>query len=150
MVDFVSSHVVGTSVVDLYAGVGTFAAFVESDQMDVVAVEKQKKCLELARKNLTSTEFFTQTAEHWSRVNRGRQVDTVIVDPPRTGLESTLVDTIASWEPQAILYVSCDSVTLSRDVKRFSEHGYKMKALRVFDLYPQTSHVETAVFLSKR
>lgn len=147
VVSFVQEYVAGSTIVDLYAGVGTFSAFVEGPNRHVVAVERDEKCLSLAQRNLAHTEFFTQTAERWSRKNEEQRADTVIVDPPRAGLEARLVRTIASWEPKAIIYVSCDSVTLARDCRRFAEVGYRMHAMQVFDLYPQTSHIESAVVL---
>ena len=149
MITFVSSRVTGTRIMDLYAGVGTFSAFVEGPDRQVVAVERDKRCLELAAKNLGHTEFFPQSAEHWSRTQRNRIVDTVIVDPPRTGLDQEVVDAIAGWKAATIIHVSCDSVTLARDCKRFVAHGYRVTALQVFDLYPQTSHAECAVVLSR-
>ena len=149
MVDCVASQTTGTTIVDLYAGVGTFAAFVESPERRVVAVEKDKRCLSLAQKNLRYTEFLTQSAEQFSRVYTTQQVDTVIVDPPRSGLDAKVVHTIASWKPQQIIYVSCDSVTLARDCSRFERFGYRVKTLQVFDLYPQTSHIECIVTISQ-
>lgn len=149
MVDFVKNHVEGKTIVDLYAGVGTFAAFLEGPDRQVVAVERDKRCLQLAEKNLSHTEFFPQTAEHWVRMQKDRQVDTVIVDPPRTGLDAKVIGAICSWKPLSVVYVSCDSVTLARDCKKFAEKGFKVKALQVFDLYPQTSHVEAAVLISR-
>ncbi len=145
MVDFVKSYAVGSTVIDLFAGVGTFSAFVESPEVNVIAVERDSRCLALAQKNLTNTEFFTQKAEYWSKKRGKDPVDTVIVDPPRTGLDKQLVETISSWNPQVIIYMSCDSVTQARDIKRFGEHGYRVKVLQVFDLYPQTSHIESGV-----
>ena len=147
MVESVLSHVTGTQVMDLYAGVGTFSAFVEGEGRTVIAVERDKRCLELARKNLEATEFFTQSAEHWARSGRTVDVDTVIVDPPRTGLGKEVVDAIASWNPTKVVYVSCDSGTFARDCKRFSSHGYHLDTLQLFDLYPQTSHTETIAVL---
>lgn len=148
MVEFVRTRVTGTSIVDLYAGVGTFSAFVEGHDRQVVAVERDKRCLELARKHLLQTEFFTQSAEHWGRSRRSARVDTVIVDPPRTGLDRDVVEAIASWKPETIIYMSCDNVTLARDCKRLAAHGYRVDTLRVFDLYPQTSHIECGVVLT--
>lgn len=147
MIDFITRYAKGETIVDLYAGVGTFAAFLESEERELIAVERNKRCLELAKRHLSHTEFFPQTAEHFSRMNKGKRVNTVIVDPPRTGLESTVVRTIGTWEPEAIIYISCDSVTLARDCKRFAEQGYHVKVVQVIDLYPQTSHVETACLL---
>ncbi|MCK9286324.1 MAG: class I SAM-dependent RNA methyltransferase [Sphaerochaetaceae bacterium] len=149
MVDFVRSHAVGNRVMDLYSGVGLFAAFLEEPGREVIAVERNERALELARKNLSSsTQLYTQSVEHWSR-SQNESVDTVVVDPPRSGLGGEVVDAISSWEPKVVIYVSCNSVTLARDIKRFAQSGYKPKLLQVFDVYPQTSHVETVVMLSR-
>ncbi|PKL12246.1 MAG: class I SAM-dependent RNA methyltransferase [Spirochaetae bacterium HGW-Spirochaetae-8] len=149
MVDFVRDRVTGKRIMDLYSGVGTFAAFVEGEGRSVVAVERDARCLELASKNLQATEFFTQSAEHWARSRKAQAVSTVIVDPPRGGLDETVVAALGSWRPKTILYISCNSVTLARDIKRLSIHGYRVKAFQMFDLYPQTSHTEVAVSLEK-
>ena len=149
MVDFVKAYTTGTTIVDLYAGVGTFAAFIEREDYEVIAVERDPRCLSLARKHLQYTQFFSKSAEHYQRSTPERPVDTVIVDPPRTGLDRQTIDTICSWKPQRIVYVSCDSVTLARDCKVLTQQGYHIQVLQVFDLYPQTSHVETAVMLSR-
>jgi 23S rRNA (uracil1939-C5)-methyltransferase len=134
---------------DLYSGVGLFAAFLEEPGREVIAVERNERALELARKNLSSsTQLYTQSVEHWSR-SQNESVDTVVVDPPRSGLGGEVVDAISSWEPKVVIYVSCNSVTLARDIKRFAQSGYKPKLLQVFDVYPQTSHVETVVMLSR-
>jgi 23S rRNA (uracil1939-C5)-methyltransferase len=149
MIDFVKNHISGNRIMDLYSGVGTFAAFVEGEGKSVIAVERDERCLELAKKNLHSTEFFTQSAEHWVRSRKGEKVSTVIVDPPRGGLDTTVVKALGLWRPKTIIYVSCNSVTLARDIKRFAEFGYRVRDFQVFDLYPQTSHVEMAVCLDK-
>ncbi|MHC1693109.1 MAG: class I SAM-dependent RNA methyltransferase [Sphaerochaetaceae bacterium] len=143
MVECVKNHVTGDRIMDLYSGVGTFAAFLEGEGRSVVAVERDKRCLELAKMNLVDTEFFAQNAEHWVRTQKDCRVSTVVVDPPRTGLDVSVVRAIGIWRPQTVVYVSCDSVTLARDVKRFAREGYALKTFQVFDLYPQTSHVES-------
>lgn len=149
MVDFVKTYTTGTTIVDLYAGVGTFAAFVEREDYEVIAIERDSRCLALAQKHLQYAKFFTKSAEQYYRSPAEGQVDTVIVDPPRTGLDKQTIEAIYSWKPQRIIYVSCDSVTLSRDCKNFAQQGYALQVLQVFDLYPQTSHIEAAVVLSR-
>ena len=149
MVDFVTTHVTGDRVMDLYSGVGLFAAFLESRCTSVIAVEQDKRCLELARKHLgEKTEFFSEPVEQWSRSYK-KNIDSVVVDPPRGGLDAQVVKAIVSWSPETIVYVSCNSVTLARDLKRFEQLGYKPEVMQMFDLYPQTSHVETIVMLSR-
>ena len=146
LVDYVVSQVRGPSVMDLYSGVGTFSAFLE-DKYDVTAVEINKHCLSLARKHLKNTSFFTSPVEKWNP--KVSSVDTVIVDPPRVGLDKAVPQMIASWKPSRIIYVSCYAPTLHRDVKRLEELGYRAESLRMFDFYASTPHVETVVLMSK-
>ena len=75
--------------------------------------------------------------------------DVIIVDPPRKGCEENLLHTMASMQPDRIVYVSCDSATLARDVKVLGELGYEVKKVRGVDQFPMTCHVETVVLLSK-
>ena len=145
LVDYVVSQVRGPSVMDLYSGVGTFSAFLE-DKYDVTAVEINKHCLSLARKHLKNTSFFTSPVEKWNP--KVSSVDTVIVDPPRVGLDKAVPQMIASWKPSRIIYVSCYAPTLHRDVKRLEELGYRAESLRMFDFYASTPHVETVVLMS--
>ena len=78
------------------------------------------------------------------------KVDTVIVDPPRVGLDKAVPQMIASWNPKRIVYVSCFAPTMHRDVKRLAELGYEPRSLRIFDFYAQTPHVETVVLMSRK
>ena len=144
LIDYVVSLTEGPKVMDLYSGVGTFSAFLE-DRFDVTAVEINKACLSLARSHLKRTEFFTSPVEKWNP--RTRQVNTVIVDPPRVGLDRKVPEMIASWKPDRIIYVSCFAPTMHRDIKRLKELGYEPQSLKVFDFYAQTPHVETCVLL---
>ena len=145
LVDYVVSLVQGPSVMDLYSGVGTFSAFLE-DKYDVTAVEINKHCLSLARMHLKNTRFFTSPVEKWNP--RVSSVDTVIVDPPRVGLDKAVPRMIASWNPSRIIYVSCYAPTLHRDVKRLEELGYRAESLRIFDFYANTPHTETVVLMT--
>lgn len=149
LISFVIKQVVGPRVMDLYAGVGTFSSFLEPMDFDVVAVERDPRCLELARRNLSRTGFFTGDVKHWG-AGRPMTVDTVVVDPPRVGLDSGVPEMIASWRPQRIVYVSCDSVTLARDLQRFVQQGYIPNSVKVFDFYPQTFHQETVLVLDRK
>ena len=146
LIDYVVSLTEGPDVMDLYSGVGTFSAFLE-DRFNVTAVEINKYCLSLAKSHLKHTQFFTSPVENWNP--KTRKVDTVIVDPPRVGLDRKVPDMIASWNPKRIIYVSCFAPTLHRDVQRLAELGYRMESLRIFDFYPNTPHVETVVLMSR-
>ena len=144
MIDYVVSLTEGPNVMDLYSGVGTFSAYLE-DLFDVTAVEINKYCLALAKSHLKHTQFFTSPVEKWNP--KTRKVDTVIVDPPRVGLDKKVPDMIASWNPKRIVYVSCYAPTMHRDIQRLAQLGYKPQSLKLFDFYPQTPHVETCVLL---
>ena len=146
LIDYVVSLTEGPSVMDLYSGVGTFSAYLE-DKFDVTAVEINKYCLSLAKSHLRNTEFFTSPVEKWNP--RKRRVDTVIVDPPRVGLDKKVPDMIASWNPTRIVYVSCYPPTMHRDILRLTQLGYKADTLKVFDFYPQTPHVETVALMDR-
>jgi 23S rRNA (uracil1939-C5)-methyltransferase len=147
MIDYVVSLTEGPKVMDLYSGVGTFSAFLE-DRYDVTAVEINKACLALARMHLKKTSFFTSPVEKWNP--KTGAVDTVIVDPPRVGLDKAVPAMIASWKPGRIVYVSCFAPTMHRDVRRLADLGYRPESLKMFDFYPQTPHTETVVLMSRK
>ena len=144
--DFVRSNAVGTSIMDLYSGVGTFSALFEGSGKTVYAVERDKRCLTLSKKNAPSAHSFASDALSWGRKS-GRRADTVIVDPPRTGLGKDTCQLISSWKPEKIIYVSCNSVTAARDMQYID--GYRITRARVFDFYPGSGHEESAYLLER-
>ncbi len=146
LLDFVKDNAEGESIMDLYSGVGTFSALFEGSGKRVYAVEKSKGCLGLSKKNAPSALSFTADVALWGRKS-GRHVDTVIVDPPRTGLSPDALSLILSWKPERIIYVSCNSSTLSRDVGKME--GYSIAKAAVFDFYPGTGHDESALVLDR-
>ena len=146
MFDFVRENVVGNKIMDLYSGVGTFSALFEGSGKSVIAVERQKECLRLSEKNAPSARSITDDVFKFASKTKTK-VDTVIVDPPRVGLDKGVPELIMSFEPKRIIYISCDSVTLSRDLPKFDK--YTPTLARVFDFYPGSSHIETAIVLSR-
>lgn len=144
---FVRENVTGDEIMDLYSGVGTFSALFEGSGKRVTAVERQKECLRLASLNAPSASSYTDDVFAFASRTR-KKVDTVIIDPPRTGLDKNVPALIESFDPETIIYVSCDSVTLSRDIPFFKNHT-TVKA-RVFDFYRGSSHEETAVVLKRK
>ena len=88
-----------------------------------------------------------------------RHADVIVVDPPRKGCDSVLLDTITAMHPDRIVYVSCDSATLARDLKyltekvcnegKESEYRYQVEKVQPVDMFPWSAHVETVVLLSK-
>ncbi|MBQ0071983.1 MAG: class I SAM-dependent RNA methyltransferase, partial [Spirochaetales bacterium] len=144
---FVKENVVGDNIMDLYSGVGTFSALFTGSGKTLYAVEREKLCLELSRKNAPDAISFTDDVAKWAK-NSGRKADTVIVDPPRVGLEKSVIEMIQNWNPERIIYVSCNPVTAARDLSLFS--CYRIEKARVFDFYPGSSHIETGLVLSRR
>jgi tRNA/tmRNA/rRNA uracil-C5-methylase (TrmA/RlmC/RlmD family) len=76
--------------------------------------------------------------------------DLVVLDPPRDGAKKAVVDQIVDRAPRAVAYVACDPAALGRDVALFAEHGYTLSALRAFDLFPMTHHVECVALFTRR
>ncbi len=141
---FVKENAVGDSLMDLYSGVGTFSALFPDKK--VIAVERQKECLRLAALNAPHAKAFSDDVAVWGRRRRD-VVDTVIVDPPRSGLDKGVPEMISSWKAERIIYVSCNSQTLSRDLPHFE--GYKPIKAQVFDFYPGSGHEESAVAMER-
>ena len=76
--------------------------------------------------------------------------DVIVVDPPRKGCDGACLDTMLKMKPERIVYVSCDSATLARDLKYLCENGYELKRVRAVDMFANTVHVETCVLLQRR
>lgn len=146
MLSFVKENTVGNVVMDLYSGVGTFSRLFEGDVKKVYAVEKNPRCLSLSKKNAPHALSFTSDALLFSKKVR-ESVDTVIVDPPRVGLDRQIIPVITSWNAERIIYVSCDSVSASRDISLFK--GYELRMAKIFDFYPGSFHEESVFILEK-
>ena len=99
-----------------------------------------------------SEEILPAYYEQYAKDHPGEHAhaDVIVVDPPRKGCEENLLHTMASMQPDRIVYVSCDSATLARDVKVLGELGYEVKKVRGVDQFPMTCHVETVVLLSHK
>lgn len=145
MIEEIVSNTEGESVMDLYSGVGTFSAFLE-DTHRVTAVEINKNCLALAKTHLKNTRFFTSPVEKWKT---SEKVDTIIVDPPRTGLDKSVPALISTFGAKRLIYVSCYLPTLARDLERLKALGWTVEKARMFDFYPNTPHLECVVMMSK-
>jgi 23S rRNA (uracil1939-C5)-methyltransferase len=145
---FVHDAVAGLSgrrAADLYCGVGLFARFLAPAFESVTCVEQNPYALELARSNAPAAdnEFFALSVEDWVRSeSAAKPFDLVLLDPPRTGLTASVRDWLIEMKPPVIAYLSCDPVTLARDAGALTRAGYALLSLKVFDFYPQTSHVE--------
>ncbi|NCB01172.1 MAG: class I SAM-dependent RNA methyltransferase [Spirochaetia bacterium] len=149
MAHVVKDWCIGETIVDLYSGIGTFASVIEGDNKRVFAVERDKKCLSLALKHLKFTTFITQDASSWIASLKKAKIDTLIVDPPRTGLESSMIKDIDRMNPTHFIYISCDSATFSRDAALLKKVGYIIDKFIFVDMYPHTSHTETMALFKR-
>ena len=142
----------GDTVLDLYAGVGLFSAFL-ADRVGptgrVVAVEGDQTASALSVGNVPAAEVSAgDVAGVLGRLEDG-PFDLVVLDPPREGARRPVVEAVVAREPSKVAYVACDPAALARDVAIFAEHGYRLRSLRAFDLFPMTHHVECVALLTK-
>ena len=146
------------TVWDLYCGIGTISLFLAQKAKFVRGVEIVPAAIENAKENaklngLENTEFFVGKAEEVlprEYKKNGVYADVIVVDPPRKGCDETLLETMVEMNPDRIVYVSCDSATLARDLKYLCERGYELRKVCPVDQFGMTVHVETVVLLSKR
>ena len=145
------------TVWDLYCGIGTISLFLAQKAKFVRGVEIVPAAIENAKENaklngLENTEFFVGKAEEVlprEYKKNGVYADVIVVDPPRKGCDETLLETMIEMNPERIVYVSCDSATLARDLKYLCERGYELRKVCPVDQFGMTVHVETVVLLSQ-
>lgn len=145
------------TVLDLYCGIGTISLFFAQKAKHVFGVEIVPEAIADAKRNaalngMNKADFAVGAAEDViPRLyeEKGITADVVVVDPPRKGCDSVLLDTIAAISPKKVIYVSCDSATLARDLAYLCPKGYTIEKVQVVDMFPHTVHVETVVLLSK-
>ncbi|MDE7321734.1 MAG: 23S rRNA (uracil(1939)-C(5))-methyltransferase RlmD [Lachnospiraceae bacterium] len=152
------AELTGTEIVwDLYCGIGTISLFMAKKAKQVYGIEIVEQAISDARMNairngINNVNFYVGKAEEIlpERYNKeGIYGDVVCVDPPRKGCDKACLDTIVKMMPKRIVYISCDSATLARDLKYLCANGYELRRVRAVDLFPQTMHVETVCLLSK-
>ena len=153
------------AVWDLYCGIGTISLFLAKKAKQVYGVEIVPQAIDDAKNNakindITNAEFYVGKAEEvlpeyykeYEKTHNGEtaHADVIVVDPPRKGCEESLLQTIVDMQPEKVVYVSCDSATLARDVKFLRANGYELKDVTPVDQFPHTVHVETVVLLSQQ
>ena len=163
----------GETVWDLYCGIGTISSFLAKKAGKVYGVEIVPQAIDDARENallngIENAQFFVGKSEEilpkyykdYEEQHGGEKAhaDVIVVDPPRKGCDAKLLDTILKMQPERIVYVSCDSATLARDLKILCEGaqedektaGYQIEKWRAVDQFPMTTHVETIVLIQKK
>ena len=144
------------TVWDLYCGIGTISLFLARKAKHVYGVEIVPQAIDDARENaarngIENVNFYVGKAEEVlpeKYEKEGIFADVIVVDPPRKGCDEACLSTMVQMQPRRIVYVSCDSATLARDVKYLGENGYRLEKARIFDNFPQGVHVETVALLS--
>ena len=145
------------TVWDLYCGIGTISLFLAQRAKFVRGVEIVPQAIDNARENakingIENVEFFVGKAEEVlprEYDKNGIYADVIVVDPPRKGCDEALLNTILKMKPERVVYVSCDSATLARDLKILCAEEYELKRVSTTDMFPQSTHVETVVLLSQ-
>ena len=152
------------TVWDVYCGIGTISLFLAQKAGKVYGVEIVPQAIEDAKKNaqingIQNAEFFVGKAEdvlpdyyaQYAKEHPGEtaHADVIVVDPPRKGCEESVLETMVNMGPERIVYVSCDSATLARDLKYLCGKGYELEKVRAVDMFPMTGHVETVCCLHR-
>ena len=145
------------TVWDVYCGIGTITLAMSKKAKKVYGVEIVPQAIEDAKENarqnnIKNAEFYVGKAEEvlpQKYADEGILADVVCVDPPRKGCDKAALDTILKVSPQRIVYVSCDSATLARDLRILCDGGYKLERIRTCDMFGWSVHVETVVLMSR-
>lgn len=142
-------------IVELFAGAGNFTFPLAEHGGSLVAVESNKKSVELGlnktqEEGISNIEWISGTAE-WGlkKIHRRKiAVDTLVMDPPRRGA-ADIIDLICVMSPRSLIYISCDPVTLARDLKFLLKRHYRLEKVQPIDMFPQTYHIESVAHLVK-
>lgn len=144
------------TVFDLYCGIGTISLFLAEKAGKVIGVEVVPEAVEAANKNakannISNAEFHCGAAEEIvpRLYEKEIRADVVVVDPPRKGCDTALLETMVKMQPERIVYVSCNPSTLARDLKYLAANCYDIREVQPVDLFPWTEHVETVVLMSR-
>lgn len=144
-------------LLDLYCGVGTIGLTMADSVKQLVGIEIIPQAIENAKinaklNNIDNAKFICADAPKGAEIlkSEGIKPDVIILDPPRKGCAPSLFDTVCQMNPKRIVYVSCDSSTLARDLKILEEKGYKTKKVSAVDMFPRTPHIETVVQLVRK
>ncbi len=145
------------TVIDAYCGIGTISLFLAQRAKKVYGVEIVPEAISAAKENaklnnIDNTEFYVGKSEEivpMLNKEKGITPDVMVVDPPRKGCEESLLKLMLDMSPDRIVYVSCDSATLARDLKILCADKYEIKKVQPVDMFPHTPHVECVVLMSR-
>ncbi|MCK4994823.1 MAG: 23S rRNA (uracil(1939)-C(5))-methyltransferase RlmD [Candidatus Omnitrophica bacterium] len=147
-------HSAEQSLLDLYCGVGTFAIALSGFFPNIKAVDSSRANISFLKKNMSINaishiETVNAKCANWIKNAQKKPPDTIIVDPPRRGLENEVIEAINKIKPGLIAYISCDPATLCRDLKKLFQE-YSLRNINAYDFFPHTPHIETLSILEKK
>ena len=145
------------TLLDLYCGVGTIGLTMADNVKALVGIEIVEQAIKNAKINakindVNNARFICADAKNGAKIlkSEGVKPDIIVLDPPRKGCDSELLEAVNEFSPKKIVYVSCDSATLARDLAILEQSNYIAKKVVAVDMFPRTPHVETVVLLSQR
>jgi len=142
-----------STILDLYCGIGILSLILGKQGAQVLGIEENPESIEFAirnaKTNLLPNVQFKQgdVAKELPKLPFFKQADIVILNPPRIGLDSKVIQAFARVQPKKLIYISCMPSTLARDLKKLGAFGYRITSCKPYDMFPQTAHVETLVTL---
>ena len=144
-------------MLDMYCGVGTISMVLAQRAKHVTGIDIVPQAIRDARKNaalngIANIDFVCSDAADYAKklCEQGAHPDVIVVDPPRKGCDEQCLSTMLAMKPQRIVYVSCDSATLARDLRILVDGGYELRKVRAFDQFAHTGHVETVCLMSRK
>ncbi|MCM0650541.1 23S rRNA (uracil(1939)-C(5))-methyltransferase RlmD [Clostridium swellfunianum] len=145
------------TVLDAYCGIGTISLIASRKAKSVIGVELNKDAVRDAVKNakrnkISNVMFYNDDAgDFMVNLSKEKQnIDTVFMDPPRSGSDEKFLSSIVKLKPRQIIYISCNAVTQERDLNYLTKNGYKVEKIQPVDMFPHTSHVETVCLLERK
>ena len=152
-----AAHLTGKEVVlDAYCGIGTIGLTAADHAKQVVGVEVNREAVHDAIGNakhngVKNARFFAADATRWigEAAAAGERADVIFMDPPREGSTPQFIESVARMAPKRVVYVSCNPVTLARDLELLTRKGYKVESSTPVDMFPHSEHIETVCALSK-
>jgi 23S rRNA (uracil1939-C5)-methyltransferase len=145
----------GSTVLDAYSGIGSIALYIADKAGKVFAVEENQTAVKDSNFNaqlnkITNVNFiYGKVEDKISNIWQTEEIDALIFDPPRKGLDHSIISTVSNSKIGKIIYVSCNPATQLRDVQLLEQAGYRVKSISPFDMFPHTYHIENVVILVK-
>jgi len=147
MLEIADSWMIDAGIsIDLYTGSGFFIPVLLKHSKKVIGIENSKRSVQLAEITFKDAEFLRIPVEKYSF----HAADVMIIDPPRSGIPKKVLQNIVRVKPDPIIYISCSTATLARDLNYFVNNGYTIEQMILIDLFPQTAHLETMTLLRSK